>query len=184
MLDQYLCQQCGKKLALYQFKQSPFCHQAKCQQAKVNHHIQALEKLNLDAKQKVAKYIKSYSHQESNNNLDNAMNLILPSNKNKLVKAEPSLQTQFLEYLELIYISIENSKNNPSADDLVDFPYSNMDEFDTQEPNDWQENLLGKACRTCKGYCCGTGGTKAYQDKKSMLNYFDKIGRYSQKRSY
>ncbi len=175
MLDQYLCQQCGKQLAEYQFKQSPYCHQAKCQQAKVKHHLQALEELSLDAKQKAAKFINTHSNIKNKKGLDSAVSIILPSNKNKLAKANFDQQAQFLAYLERIYISIENSKDKVSEDDLADFPYSTMDELDSEEPNDRHENLLGKACRTCKGHCCGTGGTTAYQDKKSLLYYFEKI---------
>ena len=164
-MSTYYCQHCNDELTYTQHFRSAFCEKPACQRAKVQFYsVDLKKKLAIEVVLQADKYL-------SNSPLDkiNLMSkeikpniALFPFNNKGLVPLCDERKSAFLLHLTSVFNAVEEKEP------LVVKSYSTV----LNEPLSVQEeNLLGKACATCEGFCCQEGKTHAFQDYAS-LKYF------------
>ena len=164
----YQCQHCNEQLSHCAYVRSPYCEKPHCQRAKVQYHLSVTKKQIIsEVTNEVTHVCNEYLHNIDDenhpiNNLNSAHIVILPVNTRPLATLPAQRKNEFLLHLKTVYTDIIEQR--PASSKI----------YTTQldKPIDKEENqLLGQACATCKGRCCGLGDNHAYQDTAS-LGYF------------
>jgi hypothetical protein len=173
----YQCQHCNEQLPYYAHTISPYCEKPHCQRAKVQHHLSVTKKQIISGvTNKVTRVCNEYlniiddtNHQIKKENQHaelNALNsenvVIFPVNVRSLVMLSEQRKNDFLSHLKTVYTDIIEKR--PASSKIYTTQLN-------QPLNKEESQLLGKACATCKGQCCGLGDDHAYQDTAS-LGYF------------
>lgn len=155
MVD-FACRNCRSTMLYIEHNRSPYCEAGACQRARVQANIIQHAQ---NAKAAIANEGEKYL---SNSRLSATTPFtiaILPANNKDLLVLSSARKKAFLKHIRAIYQDIEQVR--PNAHETYQ---SKLNEQDPQQIAD----LLGKACATCKGHCCGTGGNHAYQDYGSL----------------
>jgi DNA-directed RNA polymerase beta' subunit len=174
------CQHCSEQLSTVDYIRSPFCEKPNCQRAKVQHYLennkkQLIEDLTHEVTTTCNDYIKTVNDSNEQINVSNELaelskrnlaNLvILPVNTNPLVTLTEQRKNEFLLHLTTIYIDIIENRT----------PSTKVYTTKLDKPLEKEENeLLGKACATCKGECCSLGNNHAFQDTVSLGYYLER----------
>lgn len=179
----YRCQTCSTTLTYNDYIRSPFCEKPNCQRAKVQYYLdEKKEKLRQFITKEVTTACKHYFNHNKNkltnhkniversnlNNLKTAHVAILPSNSRPLVRLADQNKKQFLSHLKEIYTDIIEQRL-PSTK-----VYASQLMCSLQKD---ENELLGKACATCKGDCCHLGKNHAFQDMPSLTYLLEHDGR-------
>lgn len=175
----YQCQACNESQTYVEYIRSPFCLKPNCQRAKAQHYLN-------ENKEKLRHYITNeviaacddyFEHNENKknhhknkvefinlNNVNTAHLAILPINTRPLVNLSEQNKNQFLAHLKEIYNDIIEQRPPSST------VYSTQ--LTSSLPEE-ENNLLGKACATCKGDCCNLGKNHAFQDMPSLTHFLE-----------
>jgi hypothetical protein len=87
---------------------------------------------------------------------------LMPVNKNTLTELSEARKEAFLKHLADVFNDLKTDSEKTLK------IYSNELEADLPEE---EASLLGYACATCKGYCCGLGDTHGFLDYPSLEHY-------------
>ena len=94
--------------------------------------------------------------------------LPVPARETAVTELPAERRDEFRDHLrELIR---EASKQRQAS---LDGPPEVETSADAADGNSEQSPILGGACATCEGYCCGQGGNHAYLDVQTILRYMD-----------
>lgn len=170
----YHCHHCHAEQTFIQHSRSEYCDKPDCQRAKAqsfleNQKQQSLQQLKTLCERKLSvdvyEGMNSPSRRLSQHNQETIpVVAIVPANRNTISQSSEQRRAEFLQHLSDTYDDVENG-NKPLEGVYTEalFP-----EYETRE-----NDLLGKACATCKGHCCRLGKTHAFQDYSSLKYFLD-----------
>lgn len=147
---------------------SPFCLKGACQRARVQSDV--AEHVTV-VKEALRAQTHDYLHDTGRELHDEAIIALLPASNAVLAESSEERQSAFLAHLSTIFKDVQNK--TPEAH------RSHPKELNVDD-NEQLKGLLGKACATCKGYCCELGGTHAFLDYWSLQRYIATSGQLSE----
>jgi hypothetical protein len=147
---------------------SPFCSKGECQRARVQadiaEHVTVVKKV---LQEETKEYLENNKREWD----EDALIALVPASNASLVESSALRQSQFLEHISTIYQDVQSQ--TPEAHRTYEKEINASD-------TDQVKGLLGKACATCKGYCCQLGGTHAFLDYWSLERYLEHTGNISE----
>ncbi len=151
-------------MAYIDYNRSPYCSQNACQRARVQAEIlEHKTKVNQVIQQSVELFRHSQQPTENDENHPSTpINAILPYNDKALVELPEDRKEAFIAHLRRVYQSVCEQKPNAEATYVAELKPAD---------DELTSTMLGKACGTCKGACCGLGETHAFQDYWSLRRY-------------
>ena len=165
-MQSHQCLQCQASLTFIEHSRSPYCEKPICQRARVQRYLDENNKrLTAQLTDEIEKYLQNPATQKLSvrirKELKNTSPLValLPSNNDQLTDLSQERKLEFLHHLGNIYDDVKN--NNPTGNQI----YSKS--LAPPLPEEEAE-LLGNACATCMGACCGYAKTHAYLDYTSL----------------
>lgn len=160
------CLHCKASLTFIEHSRSPYCNKPSCQRARVLQYLDENKKrLTAQLTAEIEEYLQNSDTQKLSvrlrKELENTTPLValLPSNNDQLTELSEDRKLAFLQHLGNIYDDIENS--NPTGNQI--YAKSLAPPLPEKEAE-----LLGNACATCMGACCGYAKTHAYLDYPSL----------------
>lgn len=84
---------------------------------------------------------------------------VLPANNMNVIELPNERKEDFITHIKAVYNDVKQQSPNNNK--------TYISELETEDSAQTKA-LLGKACATCKGYCCGLGDTHAFQDYWSL----------------
>jgi hypothetical protein len=160
--SQSTCQHCHQSLVNSGHNRSSYCLLPDCQRARL--HREGLKQKSL-AREEIIKVANRHLTTSGLPVPASANIALLPANTESLQRADTERQEAFLDHLSAIYDDVKQGHAQ------ANITYSDkLDPFETKTTGD----LLGKACASCKGHCCGLGDTHAFQDYWSLKLYLEK----------
>jgi len=173
------CHYCSEQLSHVAFIRSSYCEKPNCQRAKAQYYLdENKEKVIYEVTQEITSTCYNYLKHKNLPN-DHILNknvvatlsdppsahlAILPVNTRPLVSLSERRKQDFLKHLTTIYHDI--TEKRPSSTKVY---ATQIDKPLNKEDNE----LLGKACATCKGKCCNLGAEHAFQDTASLSYYLE-----------
>ena len=172
-MSTYHCQHCNNELTFTQHFRSAFCEKPACQRAKVsNYFIENTKRITNQVSILCQEFLNTNKSSDNGNilhsnviesiNNTSANIVLLPANTRKLTPLADDRKLAFLQHLEILFKEVTQSR--PSTLKCY------TTKLDAPLPKH-EQDLLGKACATCKGSCCRLGKEHAFQDHAS-LDYF------------
>ena len=169
----YKCKHCNDALSYIQQIRSLYCEKAICQRTKIQRYlVERKEKkrmLIMQVSSMGKDYVNTISAKRNKNalpadlaalvNNKSAHIALLPINTNELTALPESRKNKFLQHLETLFAEI--NKKTPLTTKRF------TESLDHPLP-DKENQLLAKACATCKGACCNLGKEHAFQDYPSL----------------
>ena len=170
------CIHCHSPMANIMYSRSPYCLKANCQRAlaqcvlaekkskqKTLHKV-IINQLELGVKglSEFPTYEKMPVELLDSIRANTPIIGLMPANKNILTELPEARKAAFLAHLTAIFNDLK------TGSEMTHKIYNNK--LDDPLPEE-EASLLGYACATCKGNCCGLGSTHAFQDYPSLENY-------------
>ena len=159
------CSFCATLLTIHQKVRGGVCDNQDCKRKKALDDDKRLrEEKDKQLKQQVDEL---YQKLRSKTGIDNALIAILPANTMGQRPLPKSRKEEMMQHL------------NSIADELATVDVQTLDRSienrssECIELSEGERDLLGKACATCRGYCCVTVGKKnAFLDVKILRRYW------------
>lgn len=160
------CLHCKASLTFIEYSRSPYCEEPICQRARVLQYLEENKKrLTAQLTDEIEEYLQDPATQKLSvrlrKELENTSPLValLPANTDQLTELSGERKLAFLHHLAMIYADVKN--NNPTGNQI--YAQSLAPPLPEKEAE-----LLGNACATCMGACCGYAKTHAYLDYPSL----------------
>lgn len=172
----YECQYCRDEMTFIDNTRSKFCKSPECQRALVQAEIEQ-KKTKLQEHHKTLftlyeTHLKDLPGLESRHHIpvkllesieqNKPIVALLPHNNMLVTRLPEERKEEFLSHLKALFNDIK------AGEETTRRLYSR--ELEAPLPA-VESTLLGNACATCKGYCCGLGDTHAFQDYPSLKHY-------------
>lgn len=159
------CFYCGSALTVHQQVSGGVCGNPECKREKaIDDAHKVGDNKALQLKRHVAQLFEQF---ESNQKVDPTVITVLPANVLTMKPVEHARKEKFLQHLNKIGEELANS-DLQSMDQSIDQRKSDEKELSVEE-----NQLLGKACATCKGFCCVTAGeANAFLTAKILRRYW------------
>ncbi|MDH5325468.1 MAG: hypothetical protein OEZ68_15245 [Gammaproteobacteria bacterium] len=159
------CAYCRARLTIHQKVRGGVCASQSCKLEKAKED--ARNRRELQAQHLRQRVEQLYQQQSFKAEPDSAAIAVLPANTLQMRPIPDSRKVAFVGYLNMI------------ADELATTDLQKLDEIIDKRVSDYCElfdeerKLLGKACATCRGYCCVTVGEKnAFLDAIIMRRFW------------
>jgi len=175
-MSTHACIHCHSALSYIDYNRSPYCRQPNCQRAlaqivtaeKQSKQEALYRKISAQCEEQVKDLLKFPTYEQIPLELLESIQIntpvvtLLPVNKNVITESSEQRKEAFLMHLVALFNDIKSGGEMPLK------IYN--DELEEPLPEE-ESALLGHACATCKGYCCGLGGTHGFQDYPSLEHY-------------
>lgn len=177
MVLKYYCQHCREDMHYIDTTRGKYCQKPECQRALVQVVIEQKTSKRKENHKKLFSMFEAHQKDlvglESRHEIpvkllesiekNQPITALLPDNNNRVTELPEARKENFLSHLKALFNDIKKGQKNAHkiyVEELEE-PLSSV-----------ESTLLGKACATCKGYCCNGGGSHhAFQDYPSLQHY-------------